>query len=306
MQYHDFYRLNLDPFLGAPQTRFYFQNEGHERVLGRLFDAVDGMRGLVLCTGTPGLGKTLLARRLYATLTERHVATALLMIVSPSVSPVWLLRRLALQLGIAAPAENDLDLMNQLYRRLLEGHRDGQKAALLIDEAQMLASREIMETFRSLLNLELPGRKLLNIVLFGLPEIERNLRLDDALAQRVAVRCRLRAFDETALSAYLAHRLELAGGEAELFSPEAVAAMWRWTEGVPRLINTLADNLLYEGALREQPQIDAALVESVAAELFTPAPAPETPAAPRPLSALSDTEALAAIDRLLEEEAGEK
>ena len=96
-----------------------------------------------------------------------------------------------------------ITLLKQLYNRLLEIDAAGKKAVVLIDEAQMLQSRELMEEFRGLLNLEIPGKKLLNIVFFGLRDIEDNLQLDEPLAQRVAVKCHLRSLSLESVERYI-------------------------------------------------------------------------------------------------------
>ena len=116
-------------------------------------------------------------------------------------------------------------LEDQLYQRLLQIYESGKKAVVLIDEAQMLETRELMEEFRGLLNLEVPERKLISFVFFGLPEIEQNLKLDPPLAQRVALRYRLEPFTPESTEAYIKHRLRLAGCPRMPFTPEALLAV---------------------------------------------------------------------------------
>jgi len=175
VSYLEFYGLSQDPFSIAPVSRFYYDSAQHSQALLRLTRAVSGMRGLAVLVGEIGAGKTTLARRLLDSLPEERYEAALLVIIHSGITANWLLRRIALQLGIDSPAEEKLGILSQLYERLLEIHAQGRKAVVLIDEAQMLATREIMEEFRGLLNLEVPGEKLLSFVFFGLPEIEENL-----------------------------------------------------------------------------------------------------------------------------------
>src|SRR5882762_4498747 len=136
------------------------------------------MKGLSVLIGDIGAGKTTLARRMLDSLPEEEYEPALL---------------------------------SQLYQRLLQIYEQGRKAVVLIDEAQMLETRELMEEFRGLLNLEVPERKLISFVFFGLPEIEKNLKLDPPLAQRVSMRYRLEPFTPDSTDAYIKHRLRLAG-----------------------------------------------------------------------------------------------
>jgi type II secretory pathway predicted ATPase ExeA len=280
VSYLEHFRLAQEPFSNAPVRELYFDSPQHAQALVRLRRAVEGMKGLALLVGDIGAGKTTLARRMLDSLPEAEYEAALLVIVHSGITANWLLRRIALQLGIDAPAEEKLALLAQLYQRLLQIHDEGRKAVVLIDEAQMLASRELMEEFRGLLNLEVPGRKLVSFVFFGLPEIERNLGLDPPLAQRVAVRCRLEPLGEEATEAYVRHRLSLAGAPRVPFAPDALREIHRWSRGTPRLVNTLCDNALFEAFAAGRDEVDAPLVERVARELALEPPGPPRPAAP--------------------------
>ena len=267
MNYLDFYGLSQEPFSNAPVSRFYYSSAQHAQALMRLMHAVSQMKGLALLVGDIGAGKTTLARRLLDSLPESEYEAALLVIVHSGITAQWLLRRIALQLGVESPADEKLALLSQLYRRLVQIHEDGKKAVVLIDEAQMLSSREIMEEFRGLLNLEVPEKKLISFVFFGLPEIEENLKLDPPLAQRVALRYRLEPLGEEATEAYVRHRLRLAGAPRVPFTAGAISALHRFSRGTPRVINTLCDNALLEGFLARDPEIDEELVGRLGREL---------------------------------------
>ena len=267
MTYLEFYQLSQEPFSNAPVARFYYSSAQHAQALMRLMHAVQSMKGLAFLVGDIGTGKTTLARRMLDNLPEDEYEAALLVIIHSGITANWLLRRIALQLGVESPAEEKLALLSQLYQRLVRIYEQGKKAVVLIDEAQMLATREIMEEFRGLLNLEVPESKLISFVFFGLPEIEENLRLDPPLAQRVALRYRLEPLTADATDAYIKHRLKLAGASRVPFTPEAVAAVHRFSRGTPRLINTLCDNALFEGFVARQVDVDEALVERMARDL---------------------------------------
>src|SRR5512146_207274 len=222
MTYLDFFELTTEPFSNAPVSRFYYNSTQHSQALTRLMHAVGYMKGLSILVGDIGAGKTTLARRMLDSLPESEYEAALLVIVHSGITAGWLLKRIALQLGVENPADEKLALLSQLYQRLVRIYEAGKKAVVLIDEAQMLATREIMEEFRGLLNLEVPERKLLSFVFFGLPEIEDNLRLDPPLAQRVALRYRLEPLNAEATEAYVRHRLKLAGAARVPFSAAAL------------------------------------------------------------------------------------
>jgi type II secretory pathway predicted ATPase ExeA len=297
VNYLGYYELTQEPFSNAPVSRFYYSSAQHAQALMRLTHAVSGMKGLAVLVGDIGAGKTTLARRMLDSLPEEEYEAALLVIIHSGITASWLLRRIALQLGVENPADEKLALLSQLYQRLVRIYEQGKKAVVLIDEAQMLASREIMEEFRGLLNLEVPERKLLSFVFFGLPEIEDNLKLDPPLAQRVALKYRLEPLSADATEAYVRHRLRLAGGQRVPFTPAAIARIHAHTRGTPRLINTVCDNALFEGFVARARDVDDKLVDRVAQELgveAAPTPAPPPRAGER---ARLD---LAEIDRYLE------
>ncbi len=302
MNYLEHFELAQEPFSNAPVTRFYYNSVQHAQALTRLLHVVSCMKGLAVLVGDIGAGKTTLARRLLDSLPEQEYEAALLVIIHSGVTADWLLRRIALQMGVESPAEERLTLLSQLYGRLLQIYEQGKKAVVLIDEAQMLATREIMEEFRGLLNLEVPERKLISFVFFGLPEIEQNLKLDPPLAQRVALRFRLEPFTADSTEAYLKHRLLLAGCPRLPFAPEAIAAVQRLSRGVPRVINTLCDNALFEAYVARAEAVDPSLVERVAANLgLSESPAPTArdgrPAREKAFGTALD---LTEIDRYLE------
>ena len=267
MNYLDYYELAQEPFSNAPVSRFYFNSPQHSQALVRLTHLCGQMKGLGILVGDIGAGKTTLARRLLDSLPEAEYEAALLVIIHSGVTASWLLKRIALQLGVEAPSEDKLTLLGQLYQRLIRIYEQGKKAVVLIDEAQMLATRELMEEFRGLLNLEVPERKLLSLIFFGLPEIEQNLRLDPPLAQRVSMKFRLEHLNPESTESYIKHRLRLAGASRMPFTGEAVKGVHRFSGGTPRLINTLCDNALFEGYVARAPRIDQAMIERVAQDL---------------------------------------
>jgi general secretion pathway protein A len=304
MSYLDHFELRNEPFSNAPVSRFYFESEQHRQALARVMHVVERMKGLAVVVGEIGAGKTTLARRLLDRLPENEYEAALLVIVHSGVTASWLLKRIALQLGVSQPADEKLTLLAQLYQRLIQIYEQGRKAVVLIDEAQMLQSKELMEEFRGLLNLEVPERKLVSFVFFGLPDVEQNLKLDPPLQQRVAMRYRLDALAEADTAAYIEHRMREAGAQRNPFSTEAVAAVHAASGGTPRAINTICDNALFEAHLAGLQEIGGDLARRVADNLglMVGPSSPPLPAAPTngKGAAVRPPLDLAEIDRYLE------
>lgn len=266
----EFFGLRESPFSITIDSRFFYNTQQHTDALVRLKYAVENMKGLAVVVGEIGAGKTTLATRLLEELENEAYEAALLIVIHAAVTSEWMLRKIALQMGIENPAESKTELLTQLSRRLVEVHESGKKAVVLIDEAQMLRSQELMEDFRGLLNIEVDGHKAVTFVLFGLSDLDQVLSLDPPLHQRVAIRCRLTELDAPGTQAYVTHRLEIAGCYKPLFSPESFEAICRFTKGTPRLINALCDNALLEAYLRKRDQICAELIAEVARDLNLP------------------------------------
>jgi type II secretory pathway predicted ATPase ExeA len=268
MSYEQHFGLIEQPFGNAADGRFYYESQQHQEAMLRIQHSVSTMKGFTVIIGGPGAGKTLLARRVLEKLeAENEYEAALLVIVHSEVTADWLLKKIANQLGVPNPSEKKADLLPQLFERLQAIHDAGKKAVVIIDEANMLKSREVFEEFRGLSNLEVPGRKLISVVLFGLPDLETNMAVDPPLVQRIAVKLNIKPLDAASTAAYVKHRMAVAGAKRDVFDDAALEAMHRLAQGVPRLINTLGDNALLEAFLVKKDKVNAALVQDVARDL---------------------------------------
>jgi len=267
MDYLEYYNLKEHPFSNVVDSRFYYSSRQLSDALVKLRYAVDTRKGLAVVIGDIGTGKTTLARRVLEELDEDKYEAALLVVVHASVSSEWLFRKFAIQLGVKDLKEDKVELLAQIYKRLYEIDDEGKKAVVMIDEVQMLNSKEIMEEFRGLLNMEVPEGKMLNFVFFGLPELEDVLSLDEPLKQRVAVKIRLKPFSEEDTRDYIKHRLRVAGCNKEIFTEEAIRRIYQYTQGIPRRINTVCDNTLLEGYLFKANLIDSETIKTVAVDL---------------------------------------
>lgn len=268
MSYESYFDLREQPFSNSPDSRFFYAGQQHSEAMLRLMHAAKTMKGLAVLEGDIGTGKTTLARKLLDELEGKEYESALLVIVHSAITADWLLRKISIQMGVPDDIPGGkVEVISALYKRLMEIYQQGRRAVVLVDEAQMLASKDLMEEFRGLLNLEVDEGKLVTFILFGLPELNQVLALDEPLRQRIAMKYKLLPLDAERTAAYILHRLKVAGGKASLFTQEALQTVWKYSRGVPRLINVLCDNALLETYLRKQERVEQAIVEELAKDL---------------------------------------
>lgn len=273
MEHLKFFELPSDPFQNEADERFYYESAPQKRARLRLMRGIQQRRALSVLVGGPGLGKTTLAHSILRALEPREFAAYYLSIPHEACASGWFLPNVARAFGVHAPASQIPALVDQIHAQLVSICAAQRSPVLLIDEAQLFRNRDAMEEFRGLLNLLHDGRKLVSLVLFGLHELGEILKLDAPLAQRVEIRCELTPMDWLESQAYVSHRLRLAGATQAVFGPDALEALFRCSGGVPRLLNTVADNALFEAFLSESKPVDASVV-AAAAEALGLVPAP--------------------------------
>ena len=260
--YLNHFGLQEAPFGLTPNTGFYYGLPPHEEALQVLNWALAQGEGFIKVTGEVGTGKTLLCRKLLSELGSEERPVRLAWLPNPHLNPAELRIALALELGLAVRDQSELDLTDRIHRHLIALHQQGSRVVVLIDEAQALPD-ETLEAIRLFGNLETESSKLLQIVLFGQPELDARLAKPHLrqLRQRIGFSYCLRAlrFDET--RAYLEHRLQISGYRgAPLFGGRALRQLWRASRGIPRLINILAQKCLMLAYGQGARQIDSRLV----------------------------------------------
>jgi general secretion pathway protein A len=243
--YNEFYGFRESPFNITPDPRFLFFSDRHREAFNHILFGIRERKGFIQITGEVGAGKTTVCRAILEELGP-NVRTAL--ILNPCLTSTQLLRALLVELGLEA--KNDkmacLQVLNQF---LLEQLAAGNDVVLFIDEAQDL-DFDLLEQVRLLSNLETDQRKLLQIVLLGQPELrekldERRLR---QLRQRITVRYHLSPLSRPEMEHYIHHRLQVAGGNGvPTFNRWALRSIYRYSGGVPRLVNAVCDKALLCG-----------------------------------------------------------
>jgi MSHA biogenesis protein MshM len=242
--YKAHFGLREVPFGITPDTSFFFTSPHSQEALNTLLVAAKNGEGFIKITGEVGTGKTLLCRKFMATLDDEFVTAY---IPNPYLEPRTLMLALADELEIVL--EKDVDqhqLLKSITHRLVDLAGQGKRVLLCLDEAQAIPV-ESLEALRLLTNLETEKRKLLQIVLFGQPELNRKLALDQIrqLAQRITFHYHLGPLSRDDVEYYIAHRLRIAGFTgARLFSRGAVGKLYRASGGIPRLVNILAHKSL--------------------------------------------------------------
>ncbi len=232
------------PFSITPDTSFFFTSPHSQEALNTLLVAARAGEGFIKITGEVGTGKTLLCRKFMASLGPEFVTAY---IPNPYLEPRTLMLALADELEIVL--EKDVDqhhLLKSITQRLVDLAMEGKQVLLCLDEAQAIPV-ESLEALRLLTNLETEKRKLLQIVLFGQPELNRKLELDQIrqLAQRITFHYHLGPLSRDELEYYLAHRLRIAGFTgARLFTRGAISKLYAASGGIPRLINILSHKAL--------------------------------------------------------------
>ena len=245
------------PFGLTPDTSFFFACAAYQGALNTVLVAAQSGEGFIKITGEVGTGKTLLCRKLMAALDDSFYTAY---IPNPFLEPRTLMLALANELEIEC--EKDIDqhqLLRSINHRLLNLARAGRRVLLCLDEAQALPL-ESLEALRLLTNLETEKRKLLQIVMFGQPELDQKLQLDSIrqLAQRITFDYRLEPLTREDMAYYLSHRLHIAGyGGGSLFTPYAMRWLHKASGGIPRLVNILAHKSLMAAYGEGRQQVGA-------------------------------------------------
>lgn len=263
--YLQFYGLRDIPFSLTPDPRFLYFTVSHREVMANLHYGIQHGKGLIVATGEVGTGKTTMLRAMVSRL-DRSVLTSY--IFNPGLEVPELYQHLAADFGFG-PYTSKAEALQKLGRLLMMRHSRGLRTVLIVDEAQGLSS-QLLEEIRLLLNFETYTEKQLQIILTGQPELRAVLNSPELrqLKQRISLRCEIKPLKADEVSGYIRTRLKVAGASRlDLFTADAVALIYRASEGIPRLINNICDNALLNGYATNARTVNADIIAEVAESL---------------------------------------
>ena len=266
--YQEFYGLKENPFRLSPDPSFMCMIDQHQEALSGLIYSVCTRPGLTVLVGEAGTGKTTLLYTLLELLEKRGFITA--MCTNPTLTRQEFYDLVLMKFGIECASVLKSRQLGALEERLRRNRTDGRPSVLIIDEAQRL-STELLEEVRLLLNIETPREKLLEIIVAGQPELSEILQRPELrqLKQRVSCVCRLKPLTLEDLGEYLHHRVTRAGLPTQsLFAGDGmIELIFEYTDGIPRLVNSLCDSALQTGFALRSARITTAILEEAAKDL---------------------------------------
>jgi len=265
--YKAFFGLISNPFNLSPDPAFLYRSPQHEEALANLIYGVQSRKGFIVLTGEVGTGKTTMLECLRDHLYAHHTPFAF--VFNSRLTPEQFFEMVAYDFDLPCSRTSKTEVLFALNEMLIERANQNRTTALIVDEAQNL-SWDVLEEIRLLGNLENRRGKLLQIILSGQPELDQKLEQTEyrQLRQRIALRCKLRPFTAAETAQYIGTRLARAGlREQRIFSPEILQEIHRRTQGIPRLINSLCDNLLLTAFALESRTTTLAMIDEVSADL---------------------------------------
>ena len=267
--YSDHFGLRESPFSIAPNPEYLYMSDRHREALAHLTYGIQGDGAFILLSGEVGTGKTTVCRCLLEQMPNK-VDTAF--ILNPKLTSQELLAAACDDLSISYPENASIKtLTDSINAHLLETHARDRRTILIIDEAQNL-SIEVLEQLRLLTNLETNKRKLLQIILLGQPELLHVLAKPELrqLSQRITARFHLDALTREEVTAYIRHRLGVAGAKGNFFSKRAIDRIFKLSAGIPRVINLICDRSMLGAYSEGEMQVTPSIVDKAAGEILGP------------------------------------
>lgn len=262
---NEYWDLNRKPFSNTPDLDFLFRSDEFEEGYARLlYNITEICGGLTLITGEIGSGKTFLAYALKEHLKKENGVVSI--ITNPKLSSMQLLKTILRKLGKKDVPRYKIKVLNQLEELLVDLNNENRPVIAMIDEAQIL-SLDALREIRLLLNIETSEKKLLQLVLFGQPDLKEKIERFPQLKQRINIRFHLEPLTREETNNYVKHRLLVSGTKREIFKPAALDILYKRSKGLPRLINNIAQNALFVSCAEGVKKVGPDIIESVADDL---------------------------------------
>ena len=267
--YKKFFGLTRNPFEISPDPYFLFATPRYKEAFASVVHGIQRHKGFIVVTGEVGTGKTLLVRCVLQLLHRDQIEFA--NVFNPCLTPLEFLRYVVGDLGLRPGTQDKASLLQELNNYLVARFRKNTTTVLIVDEAQDLEPG-LLEEIRLLTNLETSQQKLLQIVLVGQPELDQKMDSPELrqLKQRIALRCQLEPLTEEEARTYLLRRLDRAGANShatDIFPEESMAAIYRYSRGIPRLVNTICENALIAAYAEKAQVARVELIDGVAKDL---------------------------------------
>jgi general secretion pathway protein A len=265
--YQQYFQLNAEPFNIAPNPNLMYPSQRHQEAIAYLRYGLNGNGGFVMLTGEVGTGKTMVSRAVLSNLPDSmHVAYVL----NPTLNRIQLLQTVCEAFNLDIADNNDhKQLTDALQSFLIDSHNKGESCLLVVDEAQLL-DVDALEQLRLFTNIETNEKKLLQIILIGQPELQEKLAKRELrqLAQRITARYHLLPLTVDQTEAYIHHRLAAVGAVRPLFDKKACKAIFKYSNGTPRLINLLADRALMGAFSMNAFVVNGKIIKEAAKEIL--------------------------------------
>jgi len=265
--YNAFFGFSENPFSLSPDPAFFYRSEQHEEALANLVYGVQARKGFIVLSGEVGTGKTTMLECLRDYLEAQYMEFAF--IFNSRINPEQFFEMIAYDLDLPCPRTSKTEVLFALNQLLVEQAQEGRTVVLIVDEAHNL-DWDVLEEIRLLGNLENRNGKLLQIILAGQPELDRKLDAPNLrqLKQRIVLRCNLQPFTLRDAMEYMESRLEIAGmPKQEIFSEEMMAEIHLRSQGIPRLINAICDNLLLTAFAQESKVSTVEMLDEVCKDM---------------------------------------
>lgn len=265
--FEKFFKLTKNPFKKTPDPDFLFLSRSHKEAYERMIYAIEE-KEIMLLTGGVGTGKTTLSRYLIDKLhpAERY---RFVLVLNPNLPVTQLLRMIAVNIGIKKPKRTKSSLLEQIQEALFEYYENNISCIIIFDESQLIKKKDTYEELRLLTNFQLDDENLFTLIILGQKELE--LKIDsssmEAFKQRIGVRYSLKPLEKPEIKDYIIHRIKIAGGNADIVDKAVFSLIYKYSKGIPRIINNIMSLSLLCAFSLDKNVINADIINDVVKEL---------------------------------------